>query len=67
VDCIEGKQTKHQKKGATRSTRLLENIHTNICGPFDVNYFNKERYFITFIDYFHVMIMFIYCMKNLNH
>jgi len=52
VDCIKGKQTKHTKKGATRSTQLLEIIHTDICGPFDVNYFNKEKYFITFIDDF---------------
>jgi len=27
VDCIKGKQTKHTKKGATRSTQLLEIIH----------------------------------------
>jgi len=48
VDCIKGKQRKHTKKGATRSTQLFEIIHTDICGPFDVNSFNKERYFITF-------------------
>ena len=35
IDCIKGKQTKHTKKGATRSTQLLEIIHTDICGPFD--------------------------------
>ena len=52
VDCIKGKQTKHTKKGATRSTQLLEIIHTDICGPFDASSFNKERYFITFIDDF---------------
>ena len=52
VDCIKGKQTKHTKKGAMRSTQLLEIIHTDICGPFDVNSFNKEKYFITFIDDF---------------
>jgi len=50
VDCIKGKQTKHTKKRATRSTQLLEIVHTDICGPFDVNSFKKERYFITFID-----------------
>ena len=66
VDCIKGKQTKHTKKGATRSTQLLEIIHTDICGPFDVNSFNKEKYFITFIDDFHVMDMSMYCMRNLN-
>ena len=52
MDCIKDKQTKHTKKGATRSTQLLEIIHTDICGPFDVNSFNKEKYFITFIDDF---------------
>ena len=52
VDCIKGKQTKHNKKEATRSNRLLEIIHTDICGPFDVPFFNGEKYFITFINYF---------------
>jgi transposase InsO family protein len=52
VDCIKGKQTKHTKKGATRSTKLLEIIHTDICGSFDTPSFGKEKYFITFIDDF---------------
>jgi len=25
-------------------------VHTDICGPFDVNSFGNEIYFITFID-----------------
>jgi len=50
VDCIKGRQTKYIKKGATRSTQLLEIVHIDICGPFDANSFEKERYFITFID-----------------
>ena len=50
VNCIKEKQTKYTKKWATRSTQLLEIMHTNICGPFDVNSFEKEKYFITFID-----------------
>jgi hypothetical protein len=52
VDCIKGKQTKHTKKGATRSTKLLKIIHTDICGPFDTQSFGKKKYFITFIDDF---------------
>ncbi|RVW31096.1 Retrovirus-related Pol polyprotein from transposon TNT 1-94 [Vitis vinifera] len=36
VDCIKGKQTKHTKKGATRSGELLEIVHTDICAPFDL-------------------------------
>lgn len=47
VNCIKGKQTKHSKKGATRSIQLLEIIHINICGSF-----GKKKYFITFIDDF---------------
>lgn len=50
IDCIKGKQTKHTKRGATRSTQLLEIIYTDICGPFDVPTFGGEKYFITFID-----------------
>ena len=52
VDCIKGKQTKHTKKGATRSTKLLEIIHIDICGPFSTECFGGEKYFITFIDDF---------------
>jgi len=44
------KQAKHTKKRATRSTQLLEIVHTDICGPFDVSSFIKEGYFITIID-----------------
>ena len=66
VECIKGKQTKHNKKGATRSTQLLKIIHTDICGPFDTPTFGGEKYFITFIDDFHVMDMSICLKKNLN-
>ena len=33
---------KHTKKGATRSTQLLEIVYTDICGPFDVSSFGNE-------------------------
>ena len=52
VDCIKGNQTRYTNKGVTRSTQLLEIIHTDICGPFDIIFFSKEKYFITFIDDF---------------
>ncbi|GJT55601.1 retrovirus-related pol polyprotein from transposon TNT 1-94 [Tanacetum coccineum] len=52
VECIKAKQTKHNKKGATRSDDLLEIIHTDICGPFDTSSFSREKYLITFIDDF---------------
>ena len=41
IDCLKGKMTKHQKKGATRSSGLLEIIHTDICGLFDIPTFGK--------------------------
>ena len=48
VNCIKGKQTNKSKKGAKRSTNLLEIIHTDICCPnMDTN---GLEYFITFID-----------------
>ena len=50
MDCIKGKQTKHTKKGATKSNELLEIIHTDICGPLSIPCFTEEKYFITFID-----------------
>uniref|UniRef100_A0A6N2LRF5 Integrase catalytic domain-containing protein n=1 Tax=Salix viminalis TaxID=40686 RepID=A0A6N2LRF5_SALVM len=51
LECIKGKQTKHiTKKPATRSSQLLELIHTDICGPFDAPSWSGEKYFITFID-----------------
>ncbi|KAM1231132.1 hypothetical protein ACFX2F_041302 [Malus domestica] len=63
VDCIKGKQTKYTKKGATRSSKLLKIIHTNICGPFDAPSFGGEKYFITFIDDFS-RYSYIYLLKE---
>lgn len=66
IECIKGKHTKHTlKKAATRSSQLLEIIHTDICGPFDVPSFGGEKYFITFMI-FHVLDISICCRKNLN-
>src|SRR6266498_569295 len=52
IDCIKGKFTKTIKKGATRSTGLLEIIHTDICGPFPVTSVDDFDSFITFTDDF---------------
>ncbi|GJX28969.1 putative RNA-directed DNA polymerase [Tanacetum coccineum] len=49
VECIKGKMTKGNKKGVTRSTRLLELIHTDICRPFPLG-IGGHKSFITFID-----------------
>jgi len=36
IDCIKGKFAKKIKKNAKRNVRILEIIHTDICGPFSV-------------------------------
>ena len=51
VDCIRGKFAKSKKKGSTRSSELLEIIHTDISGPYP-NTLCGHKYFITFIDDF---------------
>jgi len=50
VECIKGKQTKHKRLGANRSSGILKLIHTDICGPFPTASWNGQRYFISFID-----------------
>ena len=52
VNCIKGKYTKTKKKGATRTTELLDTIHTDICSLFTVPTISGHKYFITFIDDF---------------
>jgi hypothetical protein len=41
---------KQSKKGAKRSTGVLEIIHTDICGPFPVMSVDGFDSFITFTD-----------------
>lgn len=48
IDCIKGKQTNKSKKGATRSSTILEIIHLDICCQ-DMDMIG-QKYFITFID-----------------
>jgi len=66
VDYIKRKQTKHTKKGATRSTQLLEIVHTSICGPFNVNSFKRKDILSPLLMIIHVTVMSTYCMRNLR-
>jgi hypothetical protein len=52
IDCIKEKYVKQIKKGVKRSVRILEMLHTNICGPFPVKYVYGFDSYITFIDDF---------------
>jgi hypothetical protein len=53
IDCIKEKYAKQVKKGeAKRSARVLEIVHTNICGPFSIKSVDGFDSFITFTDDF---------------
>lgn len=40
----------HSKR--TKSTRVLELVHTDICGPITPRSYNNKSYFISFVDDF---------------
>ena len=49
--CLMGKMTKTPFSGTMeRATDLLEIIHTDVCGPMNVEAHGGYRYFLTFID-----------------
>jgi len=60
-----GKQTKHKRLGANRSSSVLELIHTDIFGPFPTTSWNDQRYFISFIDnYLHYEYLYLIHEKS---
>lgn len=50
--CVMGKQTRlpFSKKGVNRSTRVLELIHSDVCGPISKPGIDGSQYFVTFTD-----------------
>ncbi len=52
--CVEGKMQRKPFKpvGEIRSTRKLERIHSDVCGPMPTESFGGQKYFVTFIDDF---------------
>ena len=50
--CVQGKMQKKPFKpvGVIRSTRKLELVHTDVCGPMQTESIGGSRYFVTFID-----------------
>ena len=63
MNCIKGKQTNKSKRGAKRSTNLLEIIRTDICCPNMDS--NGPKHFITFIDdYSRYMYLFLLHCKD---
>lgn len=51
-DCLKGKQHREvfPKESTWRASKVLELVHSDICGPITSESNSKKRYFITFID-----------------
>lgn len=63
--CVLGKQTRlpFDKRGNIRSTRVLELLHTDVCGPISKPAYDGSLYFVSFTDDYTRASM-IYCMKQ---
>ena len=49
--CLMGKMTKTPFSGTMeRATDLLEVIHTDVCGPMNIEARSRYHYFLTFTD-----------------
>lgn len=63
--CISGKMTRLPFGSRTKSTRLLEIIHSDVCGPISPESFDGNKYFVTFIDDFSNFTV-VYLIKHKN-
>lgn len=64
VVCAEGKLSRKPfNETGTRAIKLLQVIHTDVCGPMTVRSFGNFRYFVTFIDDYSRKV-FVYPMKT---
>lgn len=63
--CVYGKQSKTSfpPNKRSRPKRVLELIHTDVCGPMSEPAWDGSRYFVTFMDYFTRASM-IYCIER---
>jgi transposase InsO family protein len=63
--CALGKSKRNSfpKKSSHKSTKPLQLVHSDICGPFHVNSVGGSRYFATFIDDFSRYVS-IYILKS---
>ena len=54
VGCVLGKshRTPIPKASSSRATKLMELVHSDVCGPIEVQSLGGARYFVSFIDDF---------------
>lgn len=51
MPCLKGKQHRFPfPKRGSRAASLLDLIHSDLCGPMEVQSFNGAKYFLTLID-----------------
>jgi transposase InsO family protein len=65
--CIAGKQTRlpFNSNSSQRSSRPLQLVHTDICGPIKPATWNGKNYFVSFIDdYTHFTIVYLLSTKD---
>ena len=48
--CLVGKQHKVSFNSRYKKLKKLELVHSNVCGPMDVETLGGNKHFITFID-----------------
>lgn len=65
--CIAGKQTRKSFSvgEGRRSSRVLERVHTDVCGPVSPVGLNGAKYFVTFVDDWSHFTM-VYIMESKN-
>ena len=66
-DCVEGKMHRVPFKsvGEIHSSRKLELVHSDVCGPIPTESIGRCKYFVTFIDDYSRCCS-VYFMKNKN-
>ena len=50
--CVQGKAIRHKPKplGEIRSSRRLEKVHSDVCGPMQTASNSRKKYMVTFVD-----------------
>lgn len=62
--CLEGKQSRKPfNSSSSRSSKVLELVHSDVCGPINVDSFGGSRYFVTFLDDFSRKVV-VYIIKQ---
>lgn len=64
IACSKGKTARKPfKENGTRATKLLELIHSDVCGPISIESMGGAKYFVSFIDDFSKKV-FVFTMKQ---